>query len=89
MTEIVTKTIRKGYQNLCQRVLKRSEKGINTITKAYTIGNGYQKQLILNTRNYNRSKIVFTSIQILIFSSSHKIGMTLKAKKTAPISCGF
>ena len=42
MTETVTKTIRKGYQNHCQRVLKRSEKGIKTITKACAIGKGYQ-----------------------------------------------
>lgn len=46
MTETVTKTIRKGYQNHCQRLLKRSEMVIKTIAKAYTIGNGYQKQLI-------------------------------------------
>ena len=33
MTETVTKTIRKGYQNHCQRVLKRSEKGIKPLPK--------------------------------------------------------
>lgn len=49
MTETVTKTFGKGYQNHCQRVLKRSEKGINTITKAYTIGNGYQNHCFFNT----------------------------------------